>query len=469
MKNVKIHDLAAFSSVPFMDIRPTDVLISRNLILKLLTGMATDGDDFLLWAQSSCFMTDVFLSKKKMPLEVDKFGNPVFEEGDCSTPKIDAYLPPKDAEYYFGEWEGKRVKIPQYENEIEDQSISSPELSIDSCGRIRFGSTASSDLTEGINYGYYDNCWVLRKTSGLDVHPMALAHFVSDSVRQSRTKCNTVDEALDHILDLDIDQEELIEFHNSQAQQYPKNVRYGYRDILQGDHANEWGSIFNIISQPIITIRDLEPPLRKMGMAHWGVADDFMELNNRLGALFLTPTDFETFVKSGGIGHISLKLNDPEDYPKWLKHQIGHRGQTAVTALYEVYAILERWLFHFSSSPIQRVFAKKLLPVLPEKKMVIKKSDMVLKEAFFDEYGSDIKRGIKVHKGASKGGAQKANEKKLEIERKVSDVREETMNKHNESHHLSFTRILTIVAKDVDIGVSTLKNYGVIKKNFPDW
>jgi hypothetical protein len=141
----------------------------------------------------------------------------------------------------------------------------------------------------------------------------------------------------------------------------------------------------------------------------------------------------------------------------------------AIKSFNQVHGNFRKELIHFTSSPIQRVFAKQLLSILPEMNVILKRFDIIKNELFFDKYGKDIMRGEKVLDGASKAGKQKADRMKPEIERKVSDAYEKILKKHLESPYLSFSKILEDIAGEMGIGISTLKKYGIKKTDFPDW
>lgn len=467
MKKEITKDLADVNLISFLEIKPSDVLFSKSLIHKLLGGEETKQyDEFFLWAQSAGAFTDVWLQDEVHddPHENDNSDNSTSDKSLPPHLKVVAYLPAKDAEWCWEAWKGKRVNIPLTAEDFTKNKSDSP-------GKTRFRYLYKASLSTLGDINYFDKqCLVLRAHDKLKVHPMAIAYFIVDAIQSTSQVFKSIDQIIDFILCLKIDTEAMNDFHKSHADNYQNGVKYRYKSIVIKDCTDMWKAALKIVSAPVVTLSYLEKPFRRMGIEYWPTADILKDLNNNLGALFLTSIEFESFVKSGGnCFEDYFPINDQEYFENWLKKTNVERGVFTLKAFYEAIYLLSTELVHFNSSPIKRVFSHKLLKVLPKIEVILKQSENILHKEFFNEHGSDIDRGKRVLAGVTKSGKQKAIDSKIVIESKLPDARKLIIKRHKEYPSMSFTQICDKIAKEIGVGASTLKKYGVTKNSFADW
>jgi hypothetical protein len=460
MKREIVKKIVTVNLIPFMEIKPSDVLFSKSLIHKFYTDKPKIGNEYFLWAQSDGAMTDIWVQGEV--LNSEKYGNIGDLISESSLPpklKVNANLPAKEAQYPFGAWEGKRVNIPlSLNDELNEETF--------------LGSKAShemlSNLNDNLNY-FNKQCLVLRANDELDVHSMALAYFMSEAVKATSQTFKSIDEIVNFILCLEIDMDALKQFHESRAEKYTKDIKYAYRNILIKDFTSCWESTLEIISSLDITFDDLENSFRNMGMVRWSTADDFRNLNNKLGALFLSPYEYEIFLRSGSLGSgVPFRSNDPNFSKAWLKKKIAERGQDAIIAFYEVHGRFNTELIHFFSSPIQRVFANKLLKVLPSKDVIWKHAEVNLKQAFYDDHKAIIECGKKVRNGTTEGGKRSKEQTEKEFNPKYRKAEKLIKKTHKENPKDSWTKVTNSVAEQTELGASTLRKK-FNKEYFGNW
>jgi hypothetical protein len=445
MHTVKVRDIATITLVPFMEIRPTDVLILGDLITKLHRNKGRD--KYFLWAQSSCSLTDIQLQEKKRePLEHDNTGNPIVKLDYLEPPKIQVYLSAQEDRDCFCSWPGKYIEIPRDKNELNKEEVALYESNC-------LGHKIGVDQIAGLNDGHHffdKECWVLRGKSDSDVHPMALAHCISDLIDEATVTFDGIDDITNHVSGLKLDKEKLREFCKTQAKNYPKNIRYQYQGY---DYTAEWTKALGIIAAQTINIAKIAEPFRNMGMLKRSTAESIMDLNNKLGSLFLTPAEYEIFVRSGSLGYgVPLRLNDP-DSKQWLKWHAAHRGQAAIKAYLEVLGYFRRVKDHCSSSPIERIFACKLLEVCPPTEIILLKAELVLMDAFFEEHGKNIAKGEKwVWTEANKKRSEQSKKQKKDAIDEIEAI-------HKRSPCISFTACLKKAGENLGIALRTMQRH----------
>lgn len=449
MEKKFVKDLAEIVLVPFMKIAPSDVLILKNLIHWFQANKPKNQSNYFLWAQDEGALTDILFQESKYKDD--------FDSNDTVSLKAHLFYTINNVK------QSKDVYIQRRTIQSTDQmNMPLSYLLTDTKETINL-----CRLNISINY-LNKACWVLRSANGSNLTPLTLSFFISDSVGKSYENYTSFDKVIEHILNLEVDIDKLESFEKNCARDFPKDIRYKYSSMYNNNYTSEWNTVLEKIEQPEISIIDLAHQFRKMGVAHFHTGDMFEKLNNKLGHLFLEHSESETFIKNQGLGYIYFGRK-PEDYEQWVQYEIFARAINAIHTYNDIYETYLTKLVHFSSSPIERIFAYKLLNLLPTKDVIQKRATEIQKEEFSNMYRRVIEIGTKVLAGVEKGGKQYAEKIGPDIDKKVKLACEAIIHMHLEQKHLSFSAILDKVAKEFDIGSSTLRKYGVIKKSFPKW
>ncbi|OBQ56754.1 hypothetical protein [Halodesulfovibrio spirochaetisodalis] len=450
-----VAELVDVVLVPFMEIKPSDVLLLKNLINHLhVDGFRTQGEYFL-WAQQAGSLADIWLEAKSDDV-YDSIEDFVKSCPPLPQLRMEACL----SDFNDEGGEGKSVSIPLTVKAISDEFHSfEPAL---------FGYRCSEQVVSRVNYemNYFGKqCWVLRSRVKSDLTPLALSFFISIVVRKSQERFKELSDIIKFIRGIKIDVDELRLFEKNQAESYAKSVKYSYRRMVGDNHVEEWLEVLKIVESPVIRLVDLANPFKKMGLAYWGIAKEFDDLNRDVGALFLSQSDYELFIQNGGLGYTFVGSWSSEN----LKNLSAKRGLKAIQSFYDVYLRFREKFIDCSSSPMERIFAKLLLRCLPERNVIHKRVEIVQEKLFLCEHGSNIERGKKVYAGSIKAGHQNKAEKSERMRQIVSTARERVIEKHIEFPWKIFGDILECVATELDVKPKTLRNYGVIKKSFPEW
>ena len=463
--NRKLKDLAEIKLIPFMELKPDDIIILKNLFLDLTNGITSEREYFHRATQGASIF-DVYFKNDYDFIELN------FEEMPILG--VNLNLEKKD-----NIPQRKNIYVPKHIEEMRSKKISGYSFLL--------GTPASVNLLDEMNNlnWFRRECWVMRETAPVQHTNQSnttgiLPFCLTSAIKNSTHKCNTDEECIDYVLNLEIDLDLIHSLQQGNSNQEYKEFQFSELGNTFHDGHEKWNEALVLVKKTDTTFNELGDALTANSpFAHKG--EYLKKLNQALGALFLSKEDFWRYIHSGEVDryyYIDQDANEAEPFSlvlnqNWFKQLLIDRGILALDALSEVKDLFRSIRIGPHSSALARIFAHLLLRRLPDKKVLLTRHDINMKDFFqknfFDEHGPNIERGEKSIAGARKAGENQQLKKMARKDKyfeKACRIMKEIQHKNS---NITFTASLVKAAKQLSISRSTLANYGLNKKSYEKW